>query len=59
MKLYDWFKSRPTQEKLMIVVIVMLLGMILTRWGSISRLAGDSIRQRFVPPAAEVDTLRQ
>ncbi|WP_295940407.1 hypothetical protein [uncultured Alistipes sp.] len=59
MKLTQWFKARSTQEKMMIIVVAMLLIMIATRWAYISRTAGQAIKQRFVPPAEQVDSIQQ
>lgn len=50
MKLREWFKSKSTQELLMYAVIAMLVIMIATRWGYISRTAGESVKRRFIPP---------
>ncbi len=36
----------------------MLLVMIATRWAYISRTAKEAIRQRFVPPAEQADSLQ-
>lgn len=52
MKLIDWFKSRSTQEWLMIAAIAMILIMIATRWGYTTHTAGEAFRERFTPPTA-------
>lgn len=57
MKLSEWFKARSGQELMMIAVVAMLLVMIATRWAYISRTAKEAIRQRFVPPAEQADSL--
>lgn len=58
MKLSEWFKARSGQELMMIAVVAMLLVMIATRWAYISRTAKEAIRQRFVPPAEQADSLQ-
>mgnify|MGYP000011697090 FL=1 len=58
MKLFEWFKARSGQELMMIAVVAMLLVMIATRWAYISRPAKEAIRQRFVPPAEQADSLQ-
>ena len=58
MKVSEWFKARSTQELTMIVVVVMLLVMIATRWVYISHTAGQAFRQRFVPPTEQADSLQ-
>jgi hypothetical protein len=50
MKLSDWFRARSLQEILMIVVIVLLLSMIATRWRYIGDTVSEAFRRRFVPP---------
>ena len=45
-------------ELMMIAVVAMLLVMIATRWAYISRTAKEAIRQRFVPPAEQADSLQ-
>lgn len=49
MKLLERFKQLNNQTKWMVVVIVLLLVMIATRWGYISRTAGVAFQQRFAP----------
>ena len=56
MKLLSWWRARSLQEKLMVVSIALLLVAILTRWSFISRVAGDSLRRRFVPETVQRDT---
>ena len=58
MKLSEWFKARSGQELMRIAVVAMLLVMIATRWAYISRTAKEAIRQRFVPPAEQADSLQ-
>lgn len=58
MKLSEWFKARSRQELAMIAVVAMLLVMIATRWAYISHTARQAIRQRFVPPAEQADSLQ-
>ena len=55
MKLFEWFKARSGQELMMIAVVLV---MIATRWAYISRTAKEAIRQRFVPPAEQADSLQ-
>lgn len=43
----------------MIVVVALLVVMIATRWAYISRTAAQALRERFVPPAGQVDSLKQ
>ena len=50
MKLSDSFRARSLQEILMIVVIVLLLSMIATRWRYIGDTVSEAFRRRFVPP---------
>lgn len=59
MKLLSWWRARSLQEKLMLLGVVLLLAAILTRWSFISRVAGDSLRRRFVPQAVQCDTLQE
>lgn len=59
MKLLSWWRARSLQEKLMLLSIVLLLAAVLTRWSFISRVAGDSLRRRFVPDTVQSDTLRE
>lgn len=58
MKLSQWFKARSGQELMMIAVVVMLLLMIATRWAYISHTAKQAVRQRFVPPTEQADSLQ-
>lgn len=59
MKLSEWAKARSLTEWMMIAVVVMLLIMIMTRWAYISHTAGQAIKQRFVPPVEQTDSLPQ
>lgn len=59
MKLSEWIKSRSLTEWMMLAVVVTLLIMIATRWASISSTAGEAIKQRFVPPTEQADSLPQ
>lgn len=55
MKLPERLKSLDPQTRWMIVVIVLLLTMIATRWSYISQTAGTAFRERFAPPDAQHD----
>lgn len=57
MKLWNWFRARSTQERMMIVVILLLAVMIATRWGYISMTAGNAIKERFAHPTEQADSL--
>ncbi len=46
-KLVKWIKGMSTQERMMLIFIVLLVAAIITRWGYIKSEAGEAFRQRF------------
>ena len=50
-------KKISNREKIMIALIVMLVIGIILRWAYIQTTLGKAIKERFIPPTEQVDSL--